>query len=162
MKIIETNCLNELQKKALFNLWNQEYPRQLKFISFEDLDTYLNNLQNPTHYFGLNEKAEIVAWAFVFERDREQWFAIIVDNSKQKKGCGTQLLNHLKTKVFVLNGWVIDHENDIKQNGKNYSSPLSFYTKNKFIIFKEERLETEKISAVKIKWISENKDNDNL
>jgi len=51
-----------------------------------------------------------------------------------------------------LNGWVVDGERYIKSNGEKYLSPLEFYKKNDFEILVGERLETEKISAVKIKW----------
>ncbi len=49
--------------------------------------------------------------------------------------------------------WAIDHNNDIKANGRIYLSPLNFYKKNNFIIHANTRLELEKISAAKIEWL---------
>ena len=71
------------------------------------------------------------------------------------KGFGTQLLNLGKEKESVLNGWVIDHDKDKKRNGENYISPLNFYLKNGFEVFPDNRLELEKLSAVKIRWKKE-------
>ncbi|MCK9481612.1 MAG: hypothetical protein M0R38_07625 [Bacteroidia bacterium] len=62
------------------------------------------------------------------------------------------MLNELKSDENVLNGWVIDHNSDIKINGNFYQSPLNFYLKNEFEILNETRLELEIMSAVKIKW----------
>ncbi|MFT4741942.1 MAG: hypothetical protein ACI9L9_002739, partial [Marivirga sp.] len=50
------------------------------------------------------------------------------------------------------NGWVIDHSNERKSNGRLYISPLNFYLKNGFKKLSRNRLELDKISAVKIKW----------
>ena len=62
------------------------------------------------------------------------------------------ILNTLKKDHAELNGWVIDNKNYHKQNGDIYLSPSSFYQKNAFALIKDVRLETEKLSAVKIKW----------
>ncbi|MEO7977870.1 hypothetical protein [Flavobacterium sp.] len=62
------------------------------------------------------------------------------------------MLNELKKNKKSLNGWVIDHENDIKQNKEFYKSPLLFYVKNGFVICEEKRIENEKMSGVKINW----------
>jgi len=61
-------------------------------------------------------------------------------------------LNKLKSENDILNGWVIDHKNDVKINGELYQSPLLFYEKNDFQIFPEYRLEIPILSAVKITW----------
>ena len=68
------------------------------------------------------------------------------------KGLGRKMLDKLKQSENHLNGWVIDHNNDKKKNGKPYISPLGFYQKCGFEILVKERLEHHKISAVKIKW----------
>ena len=92
------------------------------------------------------------AWAVIFERDSEKWFAIIVDSELHQIGLGSKILNRLKTFSSELNGWVIDHENDNKANGEPYRSPLAFYLKNEFTLIPENRLELDFISAVKINW----------
>ena len=42
--------------------------------------------------------------------------------------------------------------NDKRENGEPYISPMSFYLKHGFEILQNERIETEMIQAVKIKW----------
>ena len=69
-----------------------------------------------------------------------------------RTGLGRKMLDKIKQSEYVLNGWVIDHYNDKKKNGQTYTSPSSFYEKCDFEILKKERLELDKISAVKIKW----------
>ena len=61
-------------------------------------------------------------------------------------------MNKGKEKNSELNGWVIDHNKELKQNKEYYISPIEFYIKNDFRIIAETRLELENISAVKIKW----------
>jgi len=100
----------------------------------------------------VDEFNQILGWAFVFVREKENWFGIILNSKQQGKGFGTLLLKELKKCKSSLNGWVIDHSNDIKQNGELYSSPLDFYLKNEFLVDKNIRLENNAISAVKIKW----------
>nr|WP_290861271.1 GNAT family N-acetyltransferase [Flavobacterium sp.] len=95
-----------------------------------------------------------MGWGIIFVRDSEQWFALLIDSRFQGMGLGTFLLNELKKTQPELNGWVIDHENDLKQNGKPYLSPLAFYKKNNFEVLGNFRIENEKLSAVKIKWHS--------
>jgi hypothetical protein len=67
-------------------------------------------------------------------------------------GYGSTILKQMKEKETCLAGWVIDGTNYIKADGQPYHSPLGFYLKNQFSILKDSRLETEKISAVKIIW----------
>lgn len=144
--------LNNDQITQLFNLWNNEYPLKIHHQSIYEFEDYLNNLINPFHYLLVNNTPKIRAWCCVFERDQERWFAIIVDSRDQSRGIGSSILHHIQKKYDQLNGWVIDHNNDIKSNGDNYISPLSFYLKNDFTLIPEIRLELEKISAVKISW----------
>ena len=65
------------------------------------------------------------------------------------------MVDELKQVEPILNGWVIDHNNDKKINGLTYFSPLKFYEKCGFEIQTDNRLELDKISAVKIKWVKE-------
>jgi GNAT superfamily N-acetyltransferase len=107
-------------------------------------------LSDKKHYLLQNESDEIHGWAITFARENETWFAIIINSKIQNQGFGKQLLNHLKSIEKKLSGWVIDHNNDFKFDGIVYVSPLKFYLKNGFSICNEIRIETEKISAVKI------------
>ncbi|MDB5261071.1 MAG: hypothetical protein JWQ14_352 [Adhaeribacter sp.] len=152
MTLLETSDLSEAQKKDILSLWNQEYPVKLNFIRFADFEDYLHNLKRQKHYLMRNEAGEMQGWGFVFERDAEKWFALILAGKRQGVGYGTQLLTKLKEQEKKLSGWVIDHNRDTKLCGEYYKSPLGFYLKNGFISYPEIRLETETISAVKIEW----------
>ena len=100
----------------------------------------------------IDANKEIKGWYFDFIRNNEKWFAIILDSKIQGKGYGTKLLELAKQKENVLNGWVIDHNRDKKKNGASYISPMNFYLKSGFEKLAKNRLESEKISAVKIIW----------
>jgi hypothetical protein len=153
MEIVKSTIPATEQKQAILRLWNNEYPVQLQFAGQQSLDAYLEGLENKTHYFTQNADGTISGWAFVFEREGGRWFAIIIDSSQQGTGLGTILLETLKKEENVLNGWVVDHTDYRKACKMPYISPLPFYLKNDFSVHKDTRLETEKLSAVKISWI---------
>lgn len=153
LKIGSTKELKDQAKKAVVTLWNNEYPEKLAFGDLVEFDQYLDKLSNLRHFLLTNEDDLILGWAFTFERENEKWFAIILSEKIKGKGFGRKILDVLKQNETVLNGWVIDHNNDKKSNGKCYLSPLKFYEKCSFETLTTERLELDKISAVKIKWI---------
>jgi hypothetical protein len=66
--------------------------------------------------------------------------------------CIGLLLEKLKAENDLFYGWVIDHNNDLKSNGKNYQTPMQFYLKQGFEILKDNRIESEMIHVVKVKW----------
>jgi hypothetical protein len=152
MKIFQEEVLSLDQKKSLMQLWNNEYPEKLNYVAMHDFDLYLDGLFNVKHHLLIDDENIIKGWAFSFLRDNEDWFAIIIDNQIQGTGKGTLLIEELKKNKINLNGWVVDHENEIKQNNEPYKSPLLFYLKNGFTVCTETRIENEKISAVKINW----------
>ena len=152
MQIIETTSLTPEQKEIICRLWNSEYPASLRFNTVADFEDYLNNLAIITHYLLQNDPGKIEGWAFLFTRDNEKWFVLILDRKVQGQGKGTLLLNKLKEKEQRLNGWVVDHDDYIKLDGQPYLSPLPFYLKNGFTLCSNTRLETEKLSAIKIAW----------
>ena len=152
MKVITENKLTKKQKIIICQLWNNEYPEKLSFENVSGFENYLNCLAVIKHYLLIDENQNINGWGFTFLRESEIWIAIIIKNEIHGKGSGTLLLNELKNSKNELNGWVIDHEKDIKRNGENYKSPIEFYKKNGFEILSENRIENEKISATKIKW----------
>lgn len=133
-------------------LWNREYPNQLKHDQLTDLEQYLDQLTDPYHYLYTNDTDDILGWAFKFARDGEKWFAVILDSSLHKKGIGTFLLDQVKDQEKSLHGWVVEHDNYRRSDGETYPSPLNFYLKNGFKIIEEIRLESSKLSAVKITW----------
>lgn len=154
MKIVSKSDLDKQEKEFICQLWNAEYPEKLAYQSVAEFETYLNNLSDKKHYLLQDESDEIQGWAITFTRENEKWFAIIINSKIQNQGFGKQLLNHLKFIEKKLSGWVIDHNNDSKLDGTTYDSPLKFYLKNGFSVCNEIRIDSEKISAVKIVWNS--------
>ena len=152
MKIIENSDLSFVEKETICQLWNKEYPEKISYNSVADFEIYLSNLSNLKHYLLQDELAIIQGWAITFIRENEIWFAIIINSKVHNRGFGTQFLNHLKSIEKTLSGWVIDHNNDIKLDGTPYVSPLNFYLKNGFSIDNNIRINSQKITAVKIVW----------
>lgn len=152
MKITKTENLSEAQKQTIVELWNAEYPAQIQHSGIDSFDEYMSIKGNLEHYLLTDENKNIKGWLATFMRDGEKWFALLVDSSEQKKGYGTRLLNEVKEFENEINGWAIDREKDVKANGETYLSPIGFYLKNDFEILNDVRLETETLSAVKIKW----------
>ena len=155
LKIIQTNELNDQAKMQVFDLWNNEYPEKLSYKSLNEFDNYLQNLNNLKHFLLISDIDIILGWALTFDRDNNKWFAIILSEKIKGKGLGRKMLDELKKVEHILNGWVIDHNNDKKKNGVAYVSPLKFYEKCGFEIQNDVRLELDKISAVKIRWTNE-------
>ena len=152
MEFITQIELSKNDKKEILNLWNDEYPEKLNYQTLSEFEKYLENLTEQSHILMKSENQSIKGWYFDFVRENEKWFAIILDSNFHGKGFGTKLLSLGKEKESELNGWVIDKQDDKRKNGELYKSPLNFYLKNGFEKFDNERLELEKISAVKIKW----------
>ncbi|MTI30924.1 GNAT family N-acetyltransferase [Xanthovirga aplysinae] len=152
MKIYKTKLLNQKQKEEINHLWNKEYPNNLKHAELRKFEEYLSNLGEQHHILLIDENESVKGWYFDFKRNNERWFAMIIDSKLHRRGFGKKLLNHAKETNFELNGWVIDQNHYQKENGERYTSPINFYKKNKFEVLDEVRLETDKISAVKIKW----------
>ncbi|WP_440880403.1 GNAT family N-acetyltransferase [Tenacibaculum sp. C7A-26P2] len=155
MELIQRPILLESEKLEIFDLWNNEYPERLSFNSIKEFEVYLNDLNEQRHLLLINSERKVKGWYFDFKRDNEKWFAIILDSKLHGKGFGTKLLELAKQQENELNGWVIDHNKDKKKNGELYNSPLNFYLKNGFRKLTANRLELEKISAVKIRWVNE-------
>ena len=152
MEFIKATILNKHQRESLNKLWNDEYPENFSHSDLSDFESYLNNLAKQSHILLVNDRGEIKGWYFDFIRENEKWFAMISDSKVHGKGFGSKLLKLAKEKEQELNGWVIDHNNDKKHNGETYKSPIEFYRKNGFEILPTNRLELDKLSAVKIKW----------
>lgn len=146
MKIIKTKNINQDQFQQINQLWNEEYPIKLK----DRFNLILDGVDNFNHYL-IEEDNQIMAWAVDFEKENETRFSIIVSKKNQGKGLGGLLIARLKRDLGEFYGWVIDHNNDLKQDGEFYQSPLTFYTSRGFEVLKEQRIDSEMISAVKIK-----------
>lgn len=152
MKILVQESLNAEQVEAAFRLWNNEYPEKLRYDKVEDFNEYLNKLNAKTHFLLIDEQEIIVGWAATFLRDNERWFAIILNSDIHGMSYGTSMLNEIKKHENQLAGWVIDKDDVLRTDGKKYKSPLQFYIKNGFNVLFGDRIESEKISAVKITW----------
>jgi len=152
VKIIKQEILSLEEKEVLREIWNNEYPAKLYLKTPEDFNLYLNGISNTKHYLLIDDSDKIIGWAFTFLRDGENWFSIIVDSKIQGRGNGTFLINEIKKNNTNLKGWVIDQENEVKQNEEIYKSPIPFYIKNGFEVLPDIRIENEKMSGVKIYW----------
>jgi GNAT superfamily N-acetyltransferase len=153
VRIIETTLLSETQKAEVLQLWNGEYPAQLRYAQPADFDTYLAALTDKTHLFAVNDEGQVLGWALSFIRDGERWFAIIIHRSMQGRGQGAALLNALKAKGQPLAGWATDHERYTKADGSPYQSPLGFYLRQGFTTNPLVRLALPHLSAVRIDWL---------
>lgn len=152
MKFSETKQLNLEQKRAVLQMWNKEYPVAFSYDSLSQFEEYLDGLLGQNHKLVLDNNDEVIAWYFDFIREKERWFAIIIDANAQGRGLGNQLMQRAKEANHQLNGWVIDQHHCVKMNGDLYHSPLEFYVKNGFVIDPNKRLEHKNIQMIKIIW----------
>lgn len=150
MQFSEKKVLSQIEKEQIRSIWNNEYPSSISHASLESFENYLSTLENPTHFFAL-ENEVIVAWGVTFDRENERWFALIIDRNFQGKGLGKQLLQQMKLKENSLNGWVVIQNDSPRLDGSPYPLPLDFYLKNGFqkttII-----LESAIFTTLKITW----------
>jgi len=151
MDIESTTKLDLEQRRQLLLLWNREFPERLTYRDLDGLDRYLEQLHEARHLL-LMEQEKLMGWYCDFDRDGKRWFAMILSSTIQKKGWGSRLLDKAKRSSRELHAWTIDHNNDRKQNGEAYNSPLPFYLRNGFTVVPELRVETPQLSAVKIHW----------
>lgn len=153
MKLIRTAHLSKVQKEQICDLWNFEYPIELRYKHKADFDSYLESLTGKSYILLLNEKEQVLGWYVDFYREQKRWFAMLLDSNYQGKGWGRKILILAKEKENSLNAWVIDHNRSEKSNGEMYRSPLGFYLKNGFKLVPDIRLELHNISAVQVNWI---------
>lgn len=150
----QSQSLSTAQKKDIVRLWNAEYPAYLSYAHVSEFDSYVDSLTDPLHFVIADETGTVKAWLVTFTRDNERWFAMILDASLQGRGIGSRLLHEGRQQEKELNGWVIDHDRDIRSDGSPYPGPLGFYLKNGFELVNEVRLETSAMSCAKIRWQS--------
>ncbi|WP_335965051.1 GNAT family N-acetyltransferase [Galbibacter sp. PAP.153] len=157
MNFTETEILNEKQKLEVIQLWNSEYPKGLSLLNLVEFDQYLDKLSDKNHILLFDENETVKGWLIYFIRDNEQCFAMLVDFSLQGQGLGSRFLNLAKERNSELNGWVIDNDDEPKQNGENYLSPIGFYRKNGFEIRTDIQLKKKNINGIKVIWKSTKK-----
>lgn len=148
MEIKRTEYLTPKQLEEINILWNAEYPRQLK----GRLALLLTDNTKTIHFYQLDESGKISAWSVLFEKENDLRFSILVSREHQKKGLGSALLTEMKKEGLDFSGWVIDHDEDLLSDGRNYLSPLNFYLKNGFFIDESHRLNNEMIKAVLVRY----------
>ncbi len=116
-----------------------------------DFEEFLATLLEPKYYFLLDNE-NTAGWAATFTAGPVRSFFIMLHGAYHGKGYGTILLNELKKEGPQLFAWAIDHNNDVKPDGRPYPSPINFYLKNGFTVNNDLRLENEVLSAVNILW----------
>lgn len=122
MKQVKTTILTSIQAKQIDSLWNEEFPSQLQ----GRFSSLLEGVVHFAHYLFQDELENVVAWAVYFEKDQEIRFSILVSKNQQRKGFGKLLLNQLKEDLEEFYGWVVDHNNDLKEKWRNLFSPIDF------------------------------------
>ncbi|HEY1046134.1 MAG TPA: GNAT family N-acetyltransferase [Bacteroidia bacterium] len=148
MKVICTRTLSSSQFEQINAMWNHEYPLKLK----DRFPLLLEGVDRYEHYLIEDADQNVLAWAVDFEKDEQIRFSIIVSEAHKGRGLGRMLLDRLKENNKEFYGWVIDHNHDVKANGEQYLSPMSFYLKHGFEILTDKRIDSEMIKAVLIKW----------
>lgn len=152
MRFIKKKNLTLSQKQEIFELWNNEYPQDLRYKDISELHEYLKKLKDQNHILLMDENDKIKGWYSDFFRDNKRWFLAILSSDTQGRKLGTQIIKMAKEVNEELNGWVINSDNYIKGNGQFYKSPTDFYRKQGFQILEDIKLKTDQISAIKIKW----------
>lgn len=149
--IIKCPALGPLHQEQLRQHWNREYPSNLAYEP-EAFSEYLEKLGDTQHYLILDKAGSLQAWLATFNRDGQRWFAMIISGQWQGKGYGRLLLDEAKKEGVPLLGWAVDHGDYVRTDGVPYPSPVGFYLRNGFETLPD-RLEIDKLSAVKIKWL---------
>ena len=144
--------LTTTQKEEILTLWNTVSPANISHDTIESLEEYLKTLNNVIYTLTLDDQEKVVGWFADFDREGGRWFAMLLDASVQGKGVGSSLLTQVKSRYDDISGWVIDHSDDARLDGKPYISPVNFYLKNGFEIVSDVRLELDYLSCVKMRW----------
>lgn len=152
MQIITRFSLSQSQKNSLYHLWNHEFTRGVKYDHPHELEAYLTKWEHPVHLVILDDHENLLGWMFIFDREGERWFSMLLDKSIQGQGYGSKLLQEAQKREHQLNGWVVDDDQHVKNDGSLYRSPIGFYLKNGFSVKKEVRFTSPQLSAVKIVW----------
>ena len=151
MHYTTTTKLTSLQKEQIRAIWDEVYPAQITHTSIISFEKYLIPLKKENHIMVLNNNNEVKGWLVTFDRDGDRWFAMLLDDTVQGQGIGSELMRRAQQQNRVLNGWVTDHNRYLRKDGKAYPSPLGFYIKKGFKIL-EERFEDKKLSLIKMRW----------
>lgn len=143
--------LSGADREAIFRLWNAHYPQELCYGLRDELDEYLAGLHHARHVLVENSTKEVLGWLCTFQRDSSEWFVIILDDQVQRKGLGRSLIEDMQSSYASLKGWMLVQDDLLRQDGKPYSSPASFYTKLGFEMAGDV-LEAKGLTFSKIHW----------
>jgi hypothetical protein len=157
MNFEETRILSQQQKLQIIELWNNEYPKELSLSDLTDFDQYLETLSDRHYILLIDEDENVKGWLIYFVRDGERCFTMLLDSSLHGLGWGSKFLNVAKKRNTELNGWVIDNDEELKQNGENYKSPIGFYIKNGFDIRTDIQKKKKNINGIRVIWASNEK-----
>jgi GNAT superfamily N-acetyltransferase len=152
VQILQTKQIPDLFLNAAYHIWQAEYPGIIKYNNISSFSDFLSNLQETEYYLAINKVGHLSGLAYVFTRDAEKWFAIMLYSSYQSKGIGTKLLNCIKHNYSAINGWVVAQNDLKKNNGELYKSPLLFYIKNNFTILENQTTIKNGMHLHKINW----------
>ncbi|MFN4764171.1 GNAT family N-acetyltransferase [Gillisia sp. Q332] len=112
----------------------------------------MKKLKDQNYSILIDGNDKIKGWHFDFVRGNERWFLTILSSGTQGRKLGKQIIIKAEEANEELNGWVIDSDNYIKADGEFYKTPTEFYRKQGFQILENIKLDSEQISAIKIKW----------
>lgn len=152
MNFIETQKLVKDQKLQIIDLWNQEFPGEISLSGLNDFNEYLQGLSDKHHIILIDKTGTLKGWLLHFIRNKKRWFTMILDSSIHGQGWGSTFLEQAKKSNSELNGWVVDTNSELKQNGERYISPIRFYKKNKFNVEYETQNTVKSINVVKVVW----------
>lgn len=152
MNITAVSSLSLSQKERLLHLWNAEFTTGVRSKNLAAFEDYLSKWEYPHHILLLDEQEVVQGWIFIFSRDGGRWFSMLLDKNLHGRGYGSQLLKAAQQTENQLNGWVVDDDEHVKSDGTAYRSPIGFYVKNGFEVKREDRYESEVLSAVKVFW----------
>ena len=149
MALIQKESLTDSEISQIFTIWNQVYPVQLVYEDVLSFKQYLSGLTGAQHIL-CEVDGKVDGWLCVFNRHRANWFVIILDPEIQGEGVGKRLMNYAIEAYRSLNGWVVEHNKYVKQDGSTYVSPLGFYQKLGFKVVEGDTLHKDGLECVRI------------
>ena len=149
MALIQKETLTDSEISQIFTIWNTVYPVQLVYEDVLSFKRYLSGLAKAQHIL-CETDGKLDGWLCVFKRDGGNWFVIILDPATQGKGVGKRLMNYAIEAYRSLNGWVVAHDEYLKQDGSTYVSPLGFYQKLGLKVVEGDTLHKDGLECVRI------------